>query len=100
MPNKYKRGNIPQALWSKIINQPCVICGDRVHIEPDHIIPVCKGGSSEEFNLQPLCFQCNRRKGSKLTNDQLKERYKANKEAHHKENERRRRSLGKSYWDS
>jgi 5-methylcytosine-specific restriction endonuclease McrA len=31
-------------------------------IEFDHIIPVAKGGSSEEHNVRVACFDCNRSK--------------------------------------
>lgn len=31
-------------------------------VEFDHIIPVSKGGSSEEHNLRLTCFRCNRDK--------------------------------------
>jgi len=35
-------------------------------LEIDHIIPIAKGGLSEESNLQTLCWRCNRTKGSKI----------------------------------
>lgn len=53
-------------------NYTCCICGNSTHIEPnllleiDHIIPVAKGGMTEEGNLQTLCWKCNRNKGAKL----------------------------------
>jgi 5-methylcytosine-specific restriction endonuclease McrA len=31
-------------------------------VEFDHIIPVSKGGSSEEHNIRLTCFDCNRDK--------------------------------------
>jgi len=45
----------------------CKICGkkasDGVSLEVDHIIPVSKGGRTENSNLQTLCIRCNRGKG-------------------------------------
>jgi 5-methylcytosine-specific restriction endonuclease McrA len=32
----------------------------------DHIVPVSKGGKTEESNLQTLCRRCNRTKARKL----------------------------------
>ena len=49
----------------------CKNCGNSTHQEPnllleiDHIIPVSKGGCTEENNLQTLCWKCNRSKGAK-----------------------------------
>jgi HNH endonuclease len=44
----------------------CRRCRTAVNLEVDHIIPVSKGGKTEEANLQTLCRRCNRRKWKKL----------------------------------
>jgi hypothetical protein len=44
----------------------CRICSCARNLEIDHIVPVSKGGTSEEGNLQTLCRRCNRRKWKKL----------------------------------
>lgn len=50
----------------------CQHCGLSVRDEPnllleiDHIIPLSKGGITEESNLQTLCWKCNRHKGNKI----------------------------------
>jgi 5-methylcytosine-specific restriction endonuclease McrA len=47
-------------------NRCCVKCGSHERLEFDHIIPLCKGGSSSERNLQILCETCNRSKGGEI----------------------------------
>ena len=53
-------------------NFTCCTCGNSTHVEPnllleiDHIIPVSKGGVTEEQNLQTLCWKCNRAKSDKI----------------------------------
>ena len=44
----------------------CRKCRTVLHLEVDHIIPVSKGGETEESNLQTLCRRCNRRKWKRL----------------------------------
>jgi hypothetical protein len=44
----------------------CVKCGSKSDLEFDHIIPVSKGGSSTERNIQLLCVKCNREKSDKI----------------------------------
>lgn len=52
-------------------NYTCKICGNSIYNEPnllleiDHIIPISKGGKTEENNLQTLCWKCNRHKSNK-----------------------------------
>ena len=49
-------------------NNQCQACGKILRddeIEFDHIIPVARGGSSEEWNLRVTCFDCNRTKSAK-----------------------------------
>ena len=53
-------------------NYTCCLCGNSTHKEPnllleiDHVVPVARGGCTEESNLQTLCWKCNRSKGSKI----------------------------------
>ncbi len=44
----------------------CRNCRRAINLEMDHIVPVSKGGKTEESNLQTLCRRCNRRKWKKL----------------------------------
>lgn len=41
--------------------------GTQFHITVDHIVPKDAGGSNRIENLQPMCNQCNSRKGNKKT---------------------------------
>ena len=53
-------------------NFTCQICDlstsdeKNLLLEIDHIIPISKGGTTTECNLQTLCWKCNRTKGSKI----------------------------------
>ncbi len=50
-------------------NYTCQKCGAHLRddeIEFDHLIPMGKGGSSEEQNLRVTCFSCNRTKSDKV----------------------------------
>lgn len=55
-------------------NFTCCNCGNSTYAEPnllleiDHIVPVAKGGRTEENNLQTLCWKCNRAKSDKIIN--------------------------------
>jgi hypothetical protein len=50
-------------------NHTCQICGVHLRddeVEFDHIIPLSRGGSSEEHNIRLTCFDCNRDKKDKV----------------------------------
>jgi hypothetical protein len=50
-------------------NHTCQHCGAHLRddeVEFDHVIPVSKGGSSEEHNIRLTCFDCNRDKSDKV----------------------------------
>ena len=43
----------------------CRKCGSTEFLTIDHIIPVSKGGSDENNNLQTLCSDCNTKRGNR-----------------------------------
>lgn len=44
----------------------CVCCGQRGELSPDHVVALAVGGSHVMENIQPLCKQCNERKGARV----------------------------------
>lgn len=67
---KQQRQLMTPALRYKILkrdNFHCCDCGrgveDGVKLNVDHILPIKKGGKTEEKNLQTLCWDCNIGKG-------------------------------------
>jgi 5-methylcytosine-specific restriction endonuclease McrA len=52
-------------VWQRDKGQ-CVKCGSQERLEFDHIIPVVRGGSNTERNIQLLCELCNRSKGANV----------------------------------
>ena len=64
-----RRGRyIPFQIKMRVVrrdNHTCQVCGKHLldnEVEFDHIIPISKGGSSEEHNIRLTCFKCNRDK--------------------------------------
>ena len=65
---------IPPAVKMRVARRDNYICQESgcgkvlrdFDIEFDHVIPVSKGGSSEEHNLRVTCFEHNRSKGEKV----------------------------------
>lgn len=45
----------------------CLCCGKPKQLEPDHVVPLFKGGTDFLWNIQPLCKTCNASKGTKST---------------------------------
>lgn len=66
---KERRERIPEevrrSVWFRDEGK-CVRCGSDKDLEFDHIIPVSKGGSNTEKNVQLLCKECNRKKSDKI----------------------------------
>jgi len=66
-----ERRKMSNALRWKILirdKSRCVLCGTRAEeskLHIDHIIPISKGGKTEEANLRTLCEPCNLGKGNK-----------------------------------
>ena len=63
--NRYISSNVKRAVWRRDQGK-CICCGNNEKLEYDHIIPVSKGGSNTERNIQLLCEKCNRSKGGKI----------------------------------
>lgn len=60
---------VPSKLREAILEKfsyRCLGCGSTEDLQIDHIIPWKAGGMTEEGNLQPLCAECNRRKGVRV----------------------------------
>ena len=65
-----KRQPIPKSVkmyvWQRDGGR-CADCGSKEKLEYDHIIPLAKGGSNTERNIQLLCERCNRFKGASIS---------------------------------
>ena len=60
---------VPDSLRASVLVRDggrCRKCRRSINLEIDHIIPVSKGGKTEESNLQVMCRRCNRAKFKKL----------------------------------
>ncbi len=70
----------PKGLKQKLMrrqDRTCAYCGYRriaSSLDIDHIVPVVRGGSNDESNLQVICRSCNQRKGMQ-TDEEFRARY-------------------------
>lgn len=71
-PNQKRSRSISLSVRLDVLTRDgykCVYCGrssQQIDLEIDHIIPYSKGGSNQIDNLQSLCFDCNRGKGTRI----------------------------------
>ncbi|VBB42855.1 hypothetical protein TRIP_B220103 [uncultured Desulfatiglans sp.] len=63
--DRYIPPAIKLAVWRRDQGK-CAHCGSKEKLEYDHIIPISKGGSNTERNVQLLCEKCNREKAAKI----------------------------------
>ena len=61
-------------------NWTCAYCGDRGALQPEHRIPLARGGSNLIENILPACARCNQRKHM-LTDVEFRSRLAAEKRA-------------------
>ena len=58
------RGKSAWRMVIDVIGNTCLRCGDtQGKITRDHIVPLASGGANNIGNCQPLCVECNYRKG-------------------------------------
>lgn len=57
--------DVRQRVW-QAYGGACAECGATDYLEFDHIVPVAKGGSNSEQNVQLLCRRCNLRKSDRI----------------------------------
>lgn len=60
---------VSNEFYAQLYASPCVMCGTLENITADHIIPISRGGTESEGNLQPLCGTCNSSKNNKLMSE-------------------------------
>jgi tellurite resistance protein len=61
VPSRHIPREVRQRVWQRYGGQ-CAECGAKHYLEFDHIIPVAKGGSNADANVQLLCRACNLKK--------------------------------------
>lgn len=61
-------GTYTEAEWLELCaryDNRCLCCKEQKPLTVDHVVPVTRGGRNDVSNLQPLCQECNSRKGQK-----------------------------------
>ena len=57
--------DVRQRVWQKYAGR-CADCGATQYLEFDHIVPVARGGSNSDANVQLLCRGCNSKKSDRI----------------------------------
>lgn len=65
LPTRHIPRDVRQRVWQRYSGQ-CAECGADDYLEFDHVIPVSKGGSNSDNNVQLLCRRCNLKKSDHL----------------------------------
>jgi hypothetical protein len=61
LPQRHIPREVRQRVWQRYGGR-CAECGAAQYLEFDHVIPVAKGGSNSDSNVQLLCRGCNLKK--------------------------------------
>jgi HNH endonuclease len=67
--DRFANRRVPDSMRAAVLVRDggrCRKCRRSINLEMDHIVPISKGGKTEESNLQTLCRRCNRAKSRKL----------------------------------
>jgi 5-methylcytosine-specific restriction endonuclease McrA len=76
-------GSYTTVEWIELVqrwNRTCAYCGGRGPLEPDHRIPLARGGSNSIENIFPACPRCNQRKAL-TTEEEFRARLAAERRA-------------------
>ena len=57
--------DVRQRVWTEYGGK-CAECGANDYLEYDHVIPVARGGSNSDANVQLLCRRCNLKKSDHI----------------------------------
>jgi len=74
-----KRGNggsFTLQEWLNLCEQSgyaCLCCREKKPLTVDHVVPVRAGGTSGIENIQPLCRECNSKKGTRIVDYRAKQ---------------------------
>ena len=60
--SRYERRKVHIDELKQFTKDRCARCGSTKRLEMDHIIPLCVGGTSDDINLQTLCYDCHVKK--------------------------------------
>ena len=67
--DRFANRRVPDSIRAAVLVRDggrCRKCRRSINLEMDHIVPVSKGGKTEESNLETLCRRCNRAKSKQL----------------------------------